>query len=129
MDLEPDHHRLAQLQTEDQERSGIWWATVIAIGVLFGNALSFGAYELYQRWQLQQFMVSLDAMLGRQHERSLEHQKELAARNRERQRAAEHERSVRSQLHQTCMFWREQVRVDDSPKNRQYRDMACAKVR
>jgi hypothetical protein len=63
MELEPEPHRVDSLRPAKAERSGFWWVGVIAVGILIGNIFSYGAYELYQRWQLKQFMVTVDAML------------------------------------------------------------------
>lgn len=128
MQLDPDLNRLSSLQMHEEERSIVWWISVIAIGVLLGNVLSYAAYEVYQNWQLRKFMVTVDAMLDKQHQRSMEHSKLIAQQNIERQRAVDKQRAVDAQLQQTCMFWRQQVRQENTEKNRSYRDVACARL-
>ncbi|MCW8907531.1 MAG: hypothetical protein OQL28_09780 [Sedimenticola sp.] len=128
MELEPDLYRLGNFNPKNTERSGVWWVTVIAIGVLVGNILSYGAHELYQRWQLAEFMVTVDAMLEKQHQRSVAQQKQISKDNLARQRAAERERSVNAQFQKTCIFWSQQVQQENTETNRNYRDIACARV-
>lgn len=128
MELDPDLHRLSALQTHDEERSIVWWISVIAMGVLIGNMLSYGAYEMYQRWQLHEFMESVDAMLDKQHLRNEEQGKLIARQSMERQRLETKQRAVDAQLQQTCMFWRQQVQQQNTESNRNYRDVACARV-
>ena len=120
MELEPEHRPLASLfpQSPSRARSGAWWIAIIAVGVLTGNALSFAAQTLYERWQVNDLMQAFEQMLQTPQGASLEWQ-----------RAQEHNDSVRARLWQTCLFWREQVRTENTTKNRHYRDMACAKVR
>ncbi len=128
MEIEPNFDRLSDLKTNTKERSGLWWVIVVAIGVLVGNALSFGAQELYTRWQIKEFMVTVDAMLDKQYERSLEQKKLQMEQNVAQRKAIKRERSINSQLQKTCMFWREQVRKENTSQNRAYRDTACARV-
>lgn len=132
MELDPDYHRLAQLQ-DVQQRSGIWWVTIIVLGVFLGNLLSFGAYTLYVRWEFIQFSNILSDELeksAKQMRADRAHRiREADARRIAATRKAEAERAVRRQLSQTCQFWVQQVRREDTPKNRAYRDAACAKLR
>lgn len=128
MELDPDMRRLSALQEHDEERSIVWWISVIAIGVLIGNILSYGAYEMYQRWQLHGFMESVDAMLDKQHQRNMEQSKLIARQNIERQRLENKKRAVDAQLQKTCTFWRQQVQQENTATNRNYRDVACARV-
>lgn len=128
MELEPDLHRLGNFSPKITDRTGVWWVTVIAVGVLVGNIFSYGAYALYQRWQLAEFMVTVDAMLEKQHQQSVAQQKQIAKDNLARRRAAEKERSVNAQLQQTCVFWSQQVQKENTETNRSYRDIACARV-
>ncbi|TVO75231.1 hypothetical protein [Sedimenticola selenatireducens] len=118
MELEPDLTKISNLRTDHpSERSGLWWVIVIAIGVLTGNALSFGAQELYTQWQIKEFQVTVDAMIDKQRAQASANNKALAK-----------QRSVDAQLQQTCNFWNDQVRQEDTKLNRQYRDTACARM-
>ena len=116
MELDPNSN-LNSLSSRPAERSGIWWVTVIAIGILIGNILSFGTYELYQRWRLDQFMVTVNAMIDRQAKHSEKLRQQMTK-----------ERGVNAQLQQTCKFWRQQVQQENTEKNRNYRDIACARA-
>ena len=116
MELDPNSN-LASLHSRPAERSGLWWVTVIAISILIGNTLSFGTYELYQRWRLTQFMLTVDAMR--------EKQAQISQKNRIKLKKKQ---EINAKLQQTCMFWRQQVKQEDTPKNRSYRDIACARA-
>lgn len=129
MHLDPDTRRLRELRENDgHRRGGAWWIAAIATGVLLGNLLSFGAYQLYARWQLQVFMASTDAMLKKQQERARADEArlatELAAQRKERDRQA----SINTQLQQTCDFWRRETAKENTAQNRKYRDAACART-
>lgn len=129
MHLDPDTRRLRELRENgDQRRGGAWWIATIAAGVLLGNLLSFGAYQLYARWQLHALMASTDAMLRKQQERARADEArlatELAAQRKERDRQA----SIDAQLQQTCEFWRRETGRENTARNREYRDAACARA-
>jgi len=120
MELEPDLSKISHLRpsTRTNERSGLWWIIVIALGVLTGNTLSYGAKELHTRWQLRELMIVAEAMTEKQRANAAA----LAKQNAK-------QRSINARFQQTCNFWRSQVKSEDTAQNRQYRDTACAKVR
>ena len=129
MELEPDNYRLARLSSyQREERSGLWWVTVIMIGVLFGNLLSFGAYQLYVKWELHQLAISLKKEAAELSERSKAEMDQLAKQNAAAQREREKQQAVQSKLLQTCNFWRQQVAKENTSQNRAYRDAACARA-
>ena len=129
MDLEPDTYRLAQLTShQNEERSGLWWVTVIMIGVLFGNLLSFGAYQLYVKWELQQLAIALKKEATEFSARSKAEMEQMAKQNEAARREREKQQAVRSKLLQTCNLWRQQVAKENTAQNRAYRDAACARA-
>lgn len=129
MDLEPDNYRLAQLSSyQREERSGLWWVTVIMIGVLLGNLLSFGAYQLYVKWELQQLAITLKKEAAELSERSKVEMEQSAKQNEAARREREKQQAVQAKLLQTCNFWRQQVGKENTAQNRAYRDAACARA-
>jgi hypothetical protein len=129
MDLEPDTCRLAQLaSSQREERSGLWWVTVIMIGVLFGNLLSFGAYQLYVKWELQQLAIALKKEAAEFSATSKAEMEQLAKQHEATRREREKQQAMQSKLLQTCNFWRQQVAKENTAQNRAYRDAACARA-
>lgn len=103
------------------EKSGLQWIVIIAIGVLTGNAMSFGASELYNKWQLERLIITTSNIMAKNSEASLKLQKELKREQRQN-------RQINNQLQNTCNFWKQQVINENTKTNKRYRDMACAKV-
>ena len=129
MELEPDPYRLAQLSANHrEERSGIWWVTVIVIGVFIGNLLSFGAYQLYMRWELNQLTISLRTEAAGQAERLKAEMERVAKNNEALRREREKQNAVNATLIQTCEFWRQQVAKENTSQNRAYKDAACSRA-
>ncbi len=129
MELEPDTYRLSQLSSNRKEdRSGVWWVTVIVVGVFLGNLLSFGAYQLYVRWQLQQLVISLKTDAAEYAEKTKVEMERVAKKNEALRKEREKQTSVNAQLLQTCEFWRQQVARENTSQNRAYRDAACARA-
>lgn len=129
MELEPDPHRLAQLGSYTrEERSGVWWVTVIALAVFIGNLMSFSAYQLYIQWELKRFTVSLGSAFEKQAEVSKAQMEQAARQNAEARKVREKQNAVNAQLRQTCEFWRQQVARENTAQNRTYRDAACSRA-
>ena len=122
MHTDPEDSPVLTPTIRGEPRSGIWWVTVLMLGVLLGNVLSYGAYRVYIKWETEQALQAMEAMNARL-------SAERAALAREQRIANEKRREIDQQLWHTCQFWREQVRRDDTSQHRTYRDAACAKVR
>ena len=129
MHADPEDRPIYETPIYRETRSGIWWVTVLMLGVLLGNVLSYGAYRVYIRWETEQAFKAFEAMNVQLRAQRAAESRERAAQAREQRIATEKRRAVDQQLWATCQFWREQVRQDNSSKNRTYRDAACAKVR
>lgn len=129
MQIEPDPYRLAQLNTRNREqRSGLWWVTVIIVGVFVGNLLSFGASQLYVRWELKQLTISLDAMTQRQAAELRVQQERSAKQNAAARIEREKRNAVNAKLLQTCAYWKREVAKESNSQTRAYRDTACARA-
>lgn len=128
MELEPNPRRLAELDAGYEKRTGAWWVTVIVIGVFLGNLLSFGTYQLYLQWELKQAAAAFKEASARQREISNAERARTAKQHAESQRALEKKKVVDAQLRQTCEFWRQQVRRENTSESRAYRDAACARA-
>lgn len=129
MELEADSRRLSQLSSGySEERTGIWWVTVIVIGVFLGNLLSFGAYQLYVSWELQQLADALKTEATEQAQLSMAEMERIAKNNAALRKEREKRNAVNAQLLQTCKFWRQQVVNENTAQNRAYRDAACSRA-
>jgi hypothetical protein len=129
MELESDPYRLAQLSTHHEERhTGIWWVTVIVLGVFIGNLMSFGAYRLYVQWELQQIAIALKIETTEQAEKLKVEMARLAKKNEASRREQQKKSEVNAKLLQTCEFWRQQVIKENTVQNRAYREAACTRA-
>lgn len=129
MELESHSYRLAKASPSYSDaRSGIWWVTVIVIGVFIGNLLSFGAYQLYVRWELQQLAISWKTGAAEQAERSRAKMQRIEKNNAALRKEREKQNAVHAKLLQTCNFWRQQVAKENTSQNRAYRDAACSRA-
>ncbi len=129
MKLDPDPTRLAQLSAHHRpEGSGIWWVTVIAIGVLIGNLLSFGSYKLYVSWELHRLAISLRTEAAKQAEISKVNMERITKNNEALRKEREKQSAINATLLETCAFWRQQVVNENTLQNRAYRDAACSRA-
>jgi hypothetical protein len=129
MDLEPDYGRLASLAAlQREERSAAWWIAVIIVGVLIGNVLSYGAYKLYIRWEMHQIALAAEEAMRVQTARIKAQSEQMAKENAARAKERQRQLAVNQQLRQTCEYWKEQLRQENTSQNRAYRDAACARA-
>ena len=140
MNLEPDYQRDIEFDSEvNKKRSGIMWFFIIVIGVFLGNVLSYGTYEVYNYWKLKMIMDAANSALEEQkiksaenrkiqERKSLIYQKQLQQQKIARQQQLRKESAVNSQLKKTCTFWRQQVKNENTAKNRNNRDLACSRL-
>jgi hypothetical protein len=129
MDLDSDQYKLSQFSDRKQiERTGLWWVTTIVIGVFLGNLMSFGAYQLYLKWELQQLAIALHDDTEAQFEHLKSEARRKAEINEALRKEQESRNAVNSKLAQTCQFWTNQVAKENTAQNRAYRDTACARA-
>lgn len=105
-----------------------WWVIVIFLGVFIGNLLTFGAYEIYVRWKLDQFVISLKSEAAEQAESSKAEMKRVAKSGEALRREREKQNAIIAKLLQTCEFWRQQVAKENTSQNQAYRDAACSRA-
>jgi Tfp pilus assembly protein PilN len=141
MNVDMEHESLSyQLRKERQNNnSGFKWFLIIFLGVFLGNSASIGVERLILYWELNQIAKASTAALNelsrqsaldrKQRELNLAQQRKLQAeREKERQIQLNQKSAAFRQANEMCMFWREQVRSDNTQQNRVYRDQACALV-
>lgn len=121
---------------KNTNRSMSEWVFIIAVGVIVGNAISFGFFKIYQQWEIRQFTAAFTAMAevlteeGREMQReSAAKRQQLAEQNRRREAKREQRRSAYQSAQRTCEFWRSQILKENNSKNRTYRDAACSRAR
>lgn len=103
--------------------------SAVAIGVFVGNLISFGVYQLYVEWEFRSALVVFERMIERQAESSRETMEKLARENQARVQEQQEAAAAIAQLRKTCEYWTKVVRTENTPVNREYKQMACARVR
>lgn len=130
MEVEADINRARNVTVDHRShRSWSWWTSVVAIGVFVGNLISFGVYQLYVEWELRKALVVVERMIERQAESSRETIEKLARENQARVQRQQEVAATMAQLRKTCDYWTKVVRTENTPLNREYKQMACARVR
>jgi len=128
--MEADSYRSNNVSGEYRSRrSCSWWISVVAIGVFVGNVISFGVYQLYVEWEPRNALVVFERMIERQAESSRETMEKLARENQARVQRQQEAAATMAQLRKTCDYWTKVVRTENTPLNREYKRMACARVR
>lgn len=112
-----------------QVRSWWWWVSAVAIGVFFGNLVSYGAYQLYLEWEFRKMVVSFEQVITNQAEQSREAMEERAKQNAARIQRQRDSAATMTRLRKTCDYWTRVVRTENTSLNRGYKRMACARVR
>jgi len=117
-------------KAEQANQSGWKWFFIIAFGVFIGNSASFGLERAVLYWELQQVAKAASAAMAETNRnmaiRSAEQKKISEAQAKQRQMELDKKRSGYRQANETCIFWTQQARGQNTQQNRLYRDQACA---
>jgi hypothetical protein len=127
-----------QLRKEEKpSHSMTQWLIIIALGVFIGNMATFGVEKAVFYWELKQVGLAASAAMKESNEKMLAQRRIMEANSAERKRAIDEKNKIRQiqneqkqaglrQATETCNFWRQQVKGENSVKNRRNTEEACA---
>jgi len=139
VDMEEEMIAYQLRKAEESKPSGLKWLLVIALGVFLGNSASFGLERAVLYWELKQVAIAATAAMEQtsrnmaatrkvQEARAMEQRKMMAAKAKQQKLELQQKQAGYRQAKETCDFWRQHLRTDNTAQNRMYRDQACRLV-
>ena len=123
-------------RNEKSKPSSLKWVLVIALGVFIGNVMSFGLERAVLYWELKQVAIAATTALEQtsrnmaasrkaQEARAAEQRKVVAEKAKQQRIELQQKQAGYRQAKDTCDFWNQHLRTENTEKNKMYRDQAC----
>jgi len=123
-------------KAEESKPSGLKWLLVIAVGVFLGNAAFFGLERAILYWEIKQVAIAATAIMDQssrniaatkkaQEARIAEKRKVMAAQAKQQKIELQQKQVGYRSAKVTCDFWNQNLQIENTEKNRMYRNQAC----
>ncbi len=140
IDMDEELREYQTHKIKESRPSLMQWLFIITLGVFLGNIASFGVEKavLYMELKavslaMKESTIKMNKTIERreaklasqrkvQEENAFEQKRTLALQNRQHQIKQEQKQAAFRQANETCNFWKQQVRTENTEQNRLYKE-------